>query len=313
MARPRFPRNATFPALFPALFPILFAMPAAASAQEIAIVQSGADGRYERQIDPRASVQGVDAASFRRFRAAMDRLVAGFAAMPAVNAPPAPVCHRLKSFIETTRPHGVLSGSVAVMSPIKFENGRCHRMTGGGIELTVNRADAAFERSRAQVAGAEGGRADWFVMKPEIADGVIRLANGAILVTNGKPLLIPVSGRRYAVEQTKREDADLPAGSPYPRRWRDLSQRLPAAVADRQACLDETMLSLELTDDCLPLRRVWEVNPDYFDKRAMGDAQLIVLRTPQGRYHGESDARLRAREALWASIDIAAIAALMRG
>lgn len=290
-----------------------FAMAPAATAQEIPIVQSGAEGRYERQLDPKTSVPGFETSSFQSFRSAVGNVVAQLSAMPSVTSPPAPVCHRLMSYLEIVRAHGVFSGSVSVMSPIKFENGRCHRMTGGGIEIWLNRMSSVFERNRAQVPEAEGGRTHWFVMQPEFEGNIIRMPKGQVLITKGTPLLRPVSGRRYVAEQLKREEADLPAGSTLPRPWRDLSLSLTAEAAERPACLDETMLSIELTANCVAARQVWEVNPDYFDTKRMGDIQLIVLSTPQGPYHGESDERFKARQAVWQALDLARLSALVRG
>lgn len=285
---------------------------APASAQQIPIVQSGADGRFERQIDPKTTVPGFDPVAFRGFRSSMDAIIAQLAAMPSVNAPSAPVCHRLMSYLEIVRRHGVFAGSVSVFSPIKFENGRCHRMTGGGIELIINSTLSTFEANRAQVRDAEGGRANWFVMKPEFDGRIIRLTTGEILLTNGRALLVPVSGKRYVAEQVKREAANLPPGAQLPRPWRDLSQRLTPDAAARPACLDRSMLSMELTADCDPRLQLWEVNPNYFDSGRMGDIQMIVLRTPQGAYHGESDARLKARQAVWHALDLAALSAMVR-
>lgn len=85
-----------------------------ATAQQIPIIQSGADGRYERQIDPKTAIPGYDGSTSRTFRGAIDELVGQLAAMPSVNSPPAPVCHRLMTYIEITPPHGVPAASVSV-------------------------------------------------------------------------------------------------------------------------------------------------------------------------------------------------------
>jgi hypothetical protein len=65
---------------------------------------------------------------------------------------------------------------------------------------------------------------------------------------------------------------------------------------DRQACLGEWG-EIDTTQSCPAARRIWEVNPAYFDKARPGAIQLIVLRTPQGPYHGESAERFKARQA----------------
>jgi len=285
-----------------------------ASAQQIPIVQSGADGRYERQIDPKTSIPGFDASASRSFRAAVDELVAQLGAMPSVTSPPAPVCHRLMTYIEITPPHGVPAASVSVLSPINFNNSRCSPITGGGIELILNRTSAAFERSRADVPEAEGGRANWFVLDPAITDNVIRLRDGTTLITNGGTLLTPVSARRYATEQIKRSgEADGHMPPPTQRRpsWTSQLSRLSAGEAERQACVDEWG-AIDTAPSCPAYRKVWEVNPDYFDKTRPGKIQLMVLRTPQGPYHGESAERFKARQAMWASIDLARLSALVK-
>ncbi|WP_282945795.1 MULTISPECIES: hypothetical protein [unclassified Sphingopyxis] len=272
--------------------------PLSARAQEIPIVQSGAEGRFERQIDGKVSIAGVDRAMLARFRGAIDRLIAQLAAMPSVSAPPAPVCHRLMSFVEVTRPHGVLSGSVSVLSPISFAAGRCHRMTGGGVEVIMNRMDAAFETSRAHMSDVENGRANWFIMGPEVSGNIVRLPNGTIVITNGKPILTPVSARRYRAEHEKR--------------FGPMKGVLTEQTAGKQACLDESIWSIDPAADCPPARRIWEANPDYFDAARVGDVQLLVLRTPQGPYHGESEARYQARKTIWASIDLDGLAEQVR-
>lgn len=284
-----------------------------AAAQQIPIVQSGADGRYERQIDPKTAIPGFDASTSKSFRAAVDELVSQLGAMPTVTSPPAPVCHRLMTYIEITPPHGVPAASVSVMSPINFNGGRCSPLTGGGIEFILNRTSAAFERSRANVPGAEDGRANWFVLNPVASGNVIQLRDGTTLITNGTDLLTPVSSRRYATEQMKRS-GETPGQVQDPRDRRPLWSiqlaRLGADAGERQACLDERG-ALDTTAACPAHSKVWEVNPDYFDKKRPGAIQLIVLRTPQGPYHGESPERFKARQAVWAALDIARLSALV--
>ena len=282
-----------------------------ALAQQIPIVQSGADGRYERHIDPMTSIPGFDPATSKAFRAAVHDLVAQLDAMPAVTAPPQPVCHRLMTYIEITPPHGVPAGSVSVMSPINFNGGRCSPLTGGGIELILNRTSAAFERSRATIADAEGGRANWFALDAKFSDNLIRLPDGTTLITSGNALLTPVSARRFATEQVKRKSEDErlypPQRTPT---WVAQLDRLSAEAGSRQACLGDWG-EIDTTQSCPAARRIWEVNPAYFDKARSGAIQLIVLRTPQGPYHGESPERFKARQAVWASLDIGRLTALV--
>lgn len=280
-------------------------------AQDVPIVQAGAGGRYERQIDPRTAVPGVQAASMGQFRAGVDAVTAQLAAMPEVHAPPSPVCHRLKTFIETTRPHNVLSASISVMSPINFNNGRCHSMTGGGVEIYLNRLDVAFERNRALVPNAEEGRSNWFAMPYErVAADRYKLADGTLIVTNGRPFMNPVSADRYAREQVRLMGEDGSAGR---NEWTNLLATLTPEQRGRPACLSPSMTSLSFAGSCPPERRVWEIHPDYFDPRNPGKLQLMILKTPQRAYHGESRERYAARLALWSAIDVDRLTALLAG
>lgn len=270
------------------------------SAQSIPIVQSGAGGRFERQIDPKTKVEGANAAQVGAFRTATGRLIAQLSTMPSVNAPPAPVCHRLMSWVGVHLHASMMTGTVSVFSPIKFENGRCHPMTGGGIEFTINRFDAGLGRDRAQFADAENGATHWFVMKPDLTGNRLRLRDGTILIGNGRPMLLPVSAKRFAPAHSERW------GNPLDPRF------VSGPAAERQACFAESMLKLDDALDCPETRKVWEVNPAYFDTKRPGDIQLMALRTPQGPYHGESAERYKARQAMIAALDWDQLAAMVR-
>lgn len=168
-----------------------------AGAQEVAIRQAGAGGRYETQLDPKSAVPGYSAAQVTWFRKEADRLIAQLAAMPQTYAPPPPHCHRLKSWIELNPPHGVLAAEVAVMSPINFNNGRCHRMTGTGLIFRINNLSLLLDAQTAHVRGNKSDEHWWLLPSSRIGPGDIDLGD-RIAFTHGRaPLLIPVSTGRY--------------------------------------------------------------------------------------------------------------------
>jgi hypothetical protein len=352
--------------------------PAQARAQAVPIVQAGADGRYERQIDPKVVVSGFTAEQVRRFRARMDAILAQLSAMPSVTEPPAPACHRLKSWLELKPPHGAMSAEIDVMSPVSLERGRCHRITGGGVIIFLNRADALLDASQATVRGAEDGAHDWYVLRPvQMTPTRLELDDGSIAFTHAsRPLMRPVSAERFVRERIKQggegaeargSEGDLlerwsreerpgivaqnaamlramaaggmpaakleetrqlqedvlrsteqnlaersRAAATMPRPWTDALTRLSPAARAAQACFAANLLTLDPSPACRADRRIWELNPDYFDKLQPASIQLLVLSTPKGRYQGESDVRLAARMAVWRDLDRPALAAMVR-
>ena len=74
---------------------LLVAAPVAA--QEVPIVQAGAEGRFERQIDVKTTSEGFGPAQVTAFRAAITPIIDQLATMPAVKTPPAPALSRSAS------------------------------------------------------------------------------------------------------------------------------------------------------------------------------------------------------------------------
>ena len=94
-------------------------------------------------------------------------------------------------------------------------------------------------------------------------------------------------------------------------KWQTMLDRLGPSERSWPACKGADG---ELYADaaCPPAATLVEINPDYLDRSRPHDLQLIALTTPAHRYHGESDARLAARMAVWNSLDRAALAAMVR-
>lgn len=345
-----------------------------AAAQQVPTVQAGAGGRYETQIDPKTRVPGFSSAQVTAFRSQMDRVIASFAAMPQVTAPPAPICHRLSSWVEVQAPHGLLSGAVYMMSPISFDNGRCHRMTGTGVEVRFNALSLLADPQQAFHRPSDAP-SDWFLLpQASLAARVVRFEN-AIGFTHGRvPLFRPVSAERYLREMLSHQPADPEGGSGGElARW--LAEEKPAMLAEnakqlremaafmkpadlekiaeaqragvegmeqhyrsaaknnrgpseRQrleaelaslgsarsapACIVPGPLTLDATPGCPNGLVLAELNPGYFDMSRPEAVQLLVIDTPKGRTHGENDARLAARMAVWNALDHDALAALVR-
>ena len=358
--------------LFSISLGIMFALPA--TGQEVAIRGEGADGRFETQLDPKTAVPSFPAARIAGFRTRVDRLAGMLRNMPEAVMPPAPVCHRLKSWIEINPPHGVLAAEVGVMSPISFTNGRCHRMTGTGVVFRLNALSLLLDPQQAHVR-AEDRHGDWWLLPPGMAERRVIDLGDRVAFTHGRaPLLTPVSTGRYL---QARVDA-LPAGpgdgaEGELQRWlnggkakmlaenaaslNDMKAYLKPAdlakMADAmQVVVDSTETELrraakapqvqnerdrvaslraslspaakaapacmlvhsgepDVSGDCQAGNILYELNPSYFDTARPDAVQLIVMETPDGRTHGESDERLAARQALWRALDRRAIAAMV--
>lgn len=343
-------------------------------AQEVAIRQAGAEGRFETQLDSKTAVPSFPAARVASFRTRVDRLVGLLRDMPQAQAPSAPVCHRLKSWIEINPRHGVLAAEVGVMSPISFTNGRCHRMTGTGVVFRLNALSLLLDPQQARVRG-EDGHGDWWLLPPGVAERQVIDLGDRVAFTHGRaPLLTPVSTGRYfqaridavpagpeggaqgelqrwlnggkakmlaenaarlndmkaylkPADLTKMADAmqvvvdstetelRRAANAPQVQSERDMVASLLAGLSPAEkaapACLSVHSGEPDVSGNCQADNILYELNPRYFDTARPDTVQLIVMETPDGRTHGESDDRLAARQALWRALDRRAIAALV--
>lgn len=223
------------------------ALAAPAAAQQVPVVQAGADGRYETQLDGKKAVYGRSAGEVAAFRAGVDRLVAVFAAMPEVTSPPSPVCHRLKSWIEVQSPHGAMAGEVGVMAPISFENGRCHAMTGTGVIARLNSLSLLYDPQQAFVR-MDRGPSDWFLLPKGAVDGPIIRLDETLAFTHGRaPLLRPVSAERYLNEMLRRAPVDpVGGGAGELARW--LAEDKPKMLAENAQMLRELAASMKPAD-----------------------------------------------------------------
>jgi hypothetical protein len=177
---------------------------------------TGDGGRYVKLLDPKTRVAGYHPAAVEGFRAGVGRVIAQIDAMPAVNRPPPGICHQLNSWIEL---HGaldarVLSGSVEVMRPLEYRNGRCIKTNNALLMIGLNRISDLVGPREAHLADVEGqaGR-DWYVLRLQSPGaGRIELARGGYrvvaLTRAATPLFTVVSAERYAAEQVRRGRAD---------------------------------------------------------------------------------------------------------
>lgn len=217
----------------------LLTVPTTAWAQEIPIHQRGADGRFETQIDRNPTVAGFQRGQVADFQGRIDGLVEMFAAIPAVSQPATPICRRIISFVEDLPRHGVLGAEVGVMTPINFQNGRCNRMTGGGVTVWLNRAAGIIASSHAFVRGAEDGAGDWFLPRFESwSPERFTLAGGVTVLTRpDQPLYRPVSLERYMREKA-RKDGEGSAASSGGHLARFRAEELPQLRAESAQHLD---------------------------------------------------------------------------
>lgn len=180
----------------------------ASTAAAGSIVPAGAGGRYEREIDAKTKVVGFTPKQVTSFRAHLDSILGQLAAMPSVSAPPAPVCHRLRPWIELVSPNRVLAAELGVMSPISFERGRCSAMTGGGVILHVNQFSPTLPNSHAVVRFVGGEDVHWFLLPNRtMSERTLEFeldGDRTVVLTNGRaPVLRPVSIERYLREQLR--------------------------------------------------------------------------------------------------------------
>lgn len=342
--------------------------------QEVAIRQAGADGRYETQLDPKVAVPRFSHQQVADFRTRTGRLIGLLNDMPETNAPPAPVCHRLKSWIEINPRHGVLAAEIGVMAPINFSNGRCHRMTGTGVVFRLNSLSLLLDSQQAHVRAADG-HGDWWLLAPGVADHRVIDFGDRVAFTHGRaPLLVPVATEaylRHLIGQLPPETEGGAAGELQ--RWlsegrakmqadnaaqldemrpylkpADLAKmadamavvvdstekelrraaKTPAAPSERNAleaelarlspaeraapaCIFVSTRRPDTSGHCAESFGLYALNPAYFDTKRPQTVQLIVMETPDGRTHGESDLRLATRRALWQAIDRSAVAAMV--
>lgn len=218
-----------------ALGGLLTSSVAAQTLPAVPLLQAGADGRYETQLDPKRAVPGRSAAQVAAFRAEVDRLIAHFAALPEVTSPPSPVCHRLKSWIEVQSFHGPMAAEVGVMAPISFANGRCHRMTGTGVVARVNSLSLLLDPQEAFLR-IDGGPSDWFLLpQGAVQERTIRIRD-AVAFTHGRAALLrPVSAERYLAERLRLSPASDAGGELA--RW--LAEGKPKALAEAAQMLRE--------------------------------------------------------------------------
>lgn len=292
-------------------FVVSFIWAPIAWAEATPIVQAGADGRFEIEIDAKSRVEGfsvVQVLAFQRnLRAVTDRLQS----IASVAQPPPPVCHRMKSWIELVNPNRVLSASGGVFTPINFNGGRCHRMTTAGIEVGINSPDLLTSATGASVRNAED-KGDWYVLDiKDISRTRIRFATNKVALTHGHaPLLSAISARRYANEMMRRFSGV--GGLVVP--WRTVLQKMTPEQAMAPACMpgpaDRDMLSLQA--DCPLNRQVFEINGAYFDHSRPADIQLIILSTPPLTAHSENADQLASRVAMWRDLDPSMFAALVQ-
>ncbi len=297
----------------------LFLAPAIAQAQAIPRVVVGADGRYEHRIDPKTRVDGVSPAVMVEFRRQFGAMVDYVDSLPAVNTPPAPICHRLSTYIEVAARFGVPGASLSVMTPINFTNGKCHNMTGGGFELYVNKHDTLISSQRASWRGAEQGTTDWFVLdRKGFTPGRIQLAPATFaLFRADRPLMRPVSRERVLRQQIGEEPPAITGDrlvdglrADHQRRQAMLAAMSPADRA-APACMARDGPWIDL-QGCATGLQVWEFVPDYYDRKRAGDFQVIVLSSPTNRYHGESEQIYASRRAMLGQLDLNRLAGMIR-
>ena len=226
---------------------VLTAPVAAQQLPSVPLVQAGADGRYETQLDPKRMAGGRSPAQVVAFRGEVDQLIALLGAMPEVVSPPAPVCHRLTSWIELEAPHDVLAAEVGVMSPISFENGRCHQMTGTGVIFRLNALSLLFDPQQAFLR-TDSGPSDWFLLPKGAADGPIIRIGDTLAFTHGRaPLLRPVSAERYLAERLSRSPVE-PEGGDAGELARWLAEEKPRLEAETEQMIASLRGSMSPAD-----------------------------------------------------------------
>jgi len=167
---------------------------------QVAVKAAGADGRFTVALDPKTAVPGFSNRQVDAFRQSLESLTDRMAAMPEVNAPGAPLCLRLSSWIEVQSESGLLEASVDVSRPVRID-GRCTELMGATVQVWLNRADSLLT-SRLKVGASPDGE-PWYVLPiTRERDGFMAIEDDGeqieVYAHGGAPFLVPVTWTEFS-------------------------------------------------------------------------------------------------------------------
>lgn len=305
---------------------------------------AAAQGPFETDFDAKTRISGLDAGQVQRFRQRVAVLLDDLKQMPEVMAPPPTVCMRLRSFLVAgLSPDGMAEASVSAMMPISFANGRCHRMTGSGVEFLVNHARGLFSGDRLiSDVGRDGESFYLLDLNPE-QERVIWLGRRTQLLLRepGRHPWRPVPRQRFLsrlleaheahlarVEKTRAESevAAAKLGMTFKvhktdRLW---TERRQAEIAALREALAADTPEQALQPACHPRppgdrgpcplnQTVMEVNPGFWQTHAPERVQLLLITTSPVQDMQESKDKFETRMRLRKALDAQRLLAWMDG
>lgn len=261
------------------------------AAQAVPVLQAGAGGRYETQIDAKRAVPGFAADRVRSFNAQTDRLLKLLAGLPEVHEPPPGVCQRLRRWTELNPAHGLLAAELSVMYPISWQNGRCHTMTGNGVFLRANALSLLVDPQQAHLR-AEGDGGHWYALPPRVLQPESFEYGTRRVFTHGRlPLFQAVRMQAYLEERIRRSPEPLDPAAEL-RDWENGGRQAAQAELDThlqqlkgqiqpeqlQRMADAQKLTLDTRDKLL---REAARRPPPFSERRDLERQLAALNDKQ--------------------------------
>ena len=208
-------------------------------------------GRFEKQREVRAKIEGLTAAETREWIRHLDRIGEILAANPAVNAPPDGVCTRLRIWVnQYTHARRYPVDEVAVALPVLYDDQKgCSQISNSGVTVELNdplgllRFDGSINTDNvhdaegamtvvARVGTGPGGRPIY----RHKGDRMVILTRGT------EPLLVPVSRERFLRTRITEAERALATAAAIPtaplvdvERW--LREDRPRMVAEHEAML----------------------------------------------------------------------------
>lgn len=297
------------------------------AAEQVLIVPSGADNRFELALDPKTRIKGLNPAQFSQFKARIDALTGYLRGLPALTQPPAPHCMRLSSWLEMSAdPQRGAGVNVDAHYPISFDKGRCNRVTGAGVEFRVNSTYALFgNATRVKV----GDNDDYYVLPLASVDGrIVRMKDFGILLTRQGVLpWKPADRKRYleqyvaaaasedervakALAEAAAAGIKLPPPASGEQRANEqrrallarLRAELASGVRKEPVCLDD--MKVPAPAGCGLDRIVVEPNPAYWNTKTPERFQLMAIWTPAENNWHEKPEKFALRMNVYKALDL---------
>lgn len=248
-------------------------------------IELGADNRYERVTTLHSRIDGLDATEATRFQEKLLRIADMFAIMSWVHDPPHGLCARLSVSPQPRvwPPHGTIrpmaTGSVGVLQPAEFKDGKCTDLTNNGVTVVINSFAGAFNSGEALTLDGQTFYAHPVIERQE--RGVTIFVDGSILVHRpGASIFRPVTKARYLealateLQAAYADSGQVESGGEYAR-W--LREEKPLLLEETAAQLEE-MAGYMSKQELAELRRSLEEGIEAMDAAVRAvDAELAGM------------------------------------